>query len=164
MPTFHTSRHVAHSATNMFALVADVKQYPKFVPLCQSLQISRREKTGEKEVVIASMTVAYKFFTESFTSRVLLKPAEHAIDVSYLDGPFRRLENHWTFTPLGENESQIGFFLDYEFRSMAMQMLMGAVFDRAFRKFADAFEARANVVYRNGAVAMPETGPAVARG
>jgi coenzyme Q-binding protein COQ10 len=147
MPSFHTTRRVTHPASDMYALVADVEQYPKFVPLCQGLRVLRREHTGAHETLIASMTVAYKLFCESFTSRVVLKPAGRTILVSYLDGPFRRLENRWTFTPAGEEACQVGFYLDYEFRTRALQMLMGAVFDRAFRTFADAFEARADAVY-----------------
>jgi coenzyme Q-binding protein COQ10 len=131
----------------MFALVAAVEHYPEFVPLCQSMRVLRREQAGGEETIVATMTVAYKLFTESFTSRVVLKPAQSAIQVDYLDGPFRRLHNRWTFAPLGEAQSEIGFYLDYEFKSRALQMLMGAVFDRAFRTFADAFEARANTVY-----------------
>ena len=103
MPSFHTSRRVAHPASDMFALVADVEQYPQFVPLCQGLSVLRREKHGTSETLIARMTVAYKFFTESFTSRVTLKPAENTILVDYLDGPFRRLHNRWTFTPGGRS-------------------------------------------------------------
>ncbi len=147
MPSFHTSRRVAHSASDMFALVAAVEHYPEFVPLCQSMRVLRREQAGGEEAIVAAMTVAYKLFTESFTSRVTLSPAQRLIKVDYLDGPFRRLHNRWTFMPLGEGQSEIGFYLDYEFRSRALQMLMGAVFDRAFRTFADAFEARANAVY-----------------
>jgi coenzyme Q-binding protein COQ10 len=141
----------------MFALVADVEEYPQFVPLCQGLSVLRREKHGTSETLIARMTVAYKFFTESFTSRVTLNPAGNTILVDYLDGPFRRLHNRWTFTPAGEAASQIGFYLDYEFKSHAFQMLMGAVFDRAFRKFAEAFEARADAVYgRRQTVSAPQ--------
>ena len=67
--------------------------------------------------------------------------------VDYLDGPFRKLHNRWTFVAAGEGASQVGFHLDYEFKSRAFQLLMGAAFDHAFRKFADAFEARADAVY-----------------
>ena len=147
MPSFHSTRRVAHTPENMFALVADVERYPQFVPLCKGLRVLRRERHGEHETLTARMTVAYKLFTESFTSRVALRPDEHAIVVDYLDGPFRRLHNRWTFAPLGETGCQVGFFLDYEFKSHAFQMMMGAVFDRAFRKFAEAFEARADAVY-----------------
>jgi coenzyme Q-binding protein COQ10 len=131
----------------MFALVADVEQYPKFVPLCEGLRVVKRQAEDDGEVIIAYMTVAYKLFSESFTSRVRLKPAKGVIAVDYLDGPFRRLDNRWTFVPVSETESRIKFYLDYEFRAKPLQVLMGAVFDRAFRKFADAFEARADEVY-----------------
>jgi coenzyme Q-binding protein COQ10 len=147
MPSFQTSRRVAHSAENMFALVADVERYPEFVPLCHGLQILRRERDNGNEVIIARMTVAYKLFSESFTSRVRLSRSTHEILVDYLDGPFRRMENRWIFTPAGKGACDVGFFLDYEFRSRTLQMLMGAVFEQAFQKFAGAFEARANEVY-----------------
>jgi coenzyme Q-binding protein COQ10 len=147
MPSFRTSRNVGHSARDMFALVSDVERYPEFVPLCQSLRLLRREKTEDGEALIARMTIAYKFFKESFTSRVRLRPAASEILVEYLDGPFRRLENRWTFAAVGETACLVGFSLDYEFKTKAMQTLMGAVFDRAFRTFADAFEARADTIY-----------------
>ncbi len=157
MPSFHTTRRVAHNATEMFALVADVEKYPQFVPLCSGLRVLKREHHGGHEKLTARMTVAYKFFTESFTCRVELKPAEHTIAVDYLDGPFRRLHNRWTFAAVGEGACQVGFYLDYEFKARAFQMLMGAVFDRAFRKFADAFEARADAVYgRRQPAAAPQ--------
>lgn len=147
MPSFRTSRNVAHSASNMFGLVSDVERYPEFVPLCQSLRVLRQEKTEDGESLIAYMTVAYKFLRESFTCRVWLRPSASEILVEYLDGPFRRLENRWTFTPTSESSCCVGFSLDYEFRTKALQMLMGAVFDRAFRAFADAFEARADAIH-----------------
>jgi coenzyme Q-binding protein COQ10 len=147
MPSFNTSRRVAHPASDMFALVADIARYPEFVPLCKDIRILKRLPQGTQETVVATMTVAYKLFAESFTTRILLKPDENIIHVSYLDGPFRRLENRWTFTAQGDHASLVGFYLDYEFKTKALQMLMGAVFDRAFRKFAEAFEARADAVY-----------------
>ncbi len=147
MPSLETTRRIAHSAADMFALVADVERYPEFVPLCEGLRVIRREAQADGEMIIAFMTVAYKLFRESFTSRVRLRPADGVIIVDYLDGPFRRLDNRWTFTPVSETESRVKFYLDYEFRAKPLQVLMGSIFDHAFRKFADAFEARADEVY-----------------
>lgn len=147
MPQFTTTRRVKHSATDMFDLVANVEAYPGFVPLCESLVVhSRREDEG-REVLVATMTVAYKFIRESFTTKVVLERAALTISAEYLDGPFRYLENVWRFEPDGADKSTIHFTIDYEFRSRALGMVMGAVFDRAFRKFAEAFEARADTVY-----------------
>lgn len=147
MPQFETSRRIDHSAANMFALVADVERYPEFVPLCQSLVVKSRKSEGANDIVTAMMTVAYKFLRESFTCRIVLDHTAREIRVAYLDGPFRYLENVWSFKPIGDEACEVGFRISYEFRSRILAGLMGAAFDTAFRKFAAAFEARADRIY-----------------
>ena len=147
MPQFASKRRVRHAATDMFDLVADVEKYPQFVPLCTALKVRSRTPKGETTVVVAAMTVAYKVISQTFTSRVTLDRPNLTILVEYLDGPFSRLQNRWTFRPTGESACEVEFFIDYEFRSRTFAMLMGAMFDTAFRKFAVAFEQRADAVY-----------------
>ncbi len=131
----------------MFALVADVERYPEFVPMCESLSVkSRREREG-REMLIAEMGVGYKAIRQRFTSQVLLNPEKLRIDVQYLDGPFRRLENNWRFEPTGPSSCDVHFDIDYEFASRTLGLLMGSMFDIAFRRFTSAFEERARVVY-----------------
>ncbi len=155
MPQFETHRRIQHSAADMFALVADVERYPEFVPLCQSLRVISRRQEDAVEVIIASMTVAYRLINETFTSEVRLDPEAGEIRVKYYDGPFKSLDNRWTFQPAAAEACDVGFRIAYEFRSRMLQMLMGAVFDRAFRKFAAAFEARADAIYGRKAGARP---------
>ena len=153
MPSFSTKRRVPHAAAQMFELVADVEKYPQFVPLCESLRVKSRTSKGEGiDVVVADMTVAYKLIRETFTSRVTLDRPKLQILVEYLSGPFSRMENRWTFRQSGEGACDVEFFIDYEFRSRVLAMLMGAMFDAAFRRFADAFEKRADAVYGRKAV------------
>ena len=147
MPLFQTTRRVPHSAEAMFDLVADVERYPEFVPFCEMLNVRGRRKAGETEVLVADMTVGYKLIRESFTSKVTLDRPGLSIRADYLDGPFRTMENSWTFTPAPEGGSDISFCIEYEFRSRALALLMGTMFDRVFRTFADAFERRADIVY-----------------
>lgn len=148
MPSFTSNHTVNHKADDMFRLVADVEKYPQFVPLCQGLHVrGRKELENGNTVLVADMTVAYKLFKETFTSRVELRPEERTILVEYLDGPFKHLENKWTFEDTGEGKSKVGFFISYEFRSRTLGSLMGVMFDKAFRKFSSAFEARADQVY-----------------
>jgi coenzyme Q-binding protein COQ10 len=147
MPRFATTRNVAHAAADMFDLVADVDQYPSFVPLCEKLRVLERREVGETEVLIADMTVAYKLIRETFKSRVTLDKPKLIITVEYLDGPFRHLHNKWSFHPTGDESCRVEFAIDYEFRSHILGAVMGAVFDRAFRRFAEAFEQRADLVY-----------------
>ena len=148
MPRFSTTRRVRHSASDMFDLVADIEHYPEFVPLCRSIRLSQRRTVGEGvETLRSEMTVAYKMISETFVTRVTLDKPRLQIHVQYLEGPFRLLENRWSFRPLGENASEVEFFISYEFKSRMLGLVMGSVFDTAFRKFADAFERRADVVF-----------------
>jgi len=131
----------------MFDLVADVERYPEFVPLCTGLRVrSRREDAHGRETLLAEMSVGYKMIRETFTSRVLLDKTRLRVVVEYIDGPFSHMENIWTFRdePGG---SRVAFFIDYEFRSRTLGAVMGSMFDAAFRKFAQAFEERANELY-----------------
>ena len=147
MPQFRTKRLVQHSAADMFDLVADVEQYPEFVPLCRSLRVRKRTPGEGTETLVADMTVAYKVMRETFVSRVTLDRPNLKIQVEYLDGPFSRLDNRWTFTPTSEQTCEVDFFIAYEFKSRVLGMLMGAMFEAAFRRFAEAFERRADAVY-----------------
>jgi len=145
---------VRHAASDMFDLVADVKRYPEFVPLCRALRVRRHVESGDGITVLtADMTVAYKMIHETFTSRVTLDRPRMKIAVEYLDGPFSQLDNRWSFRPHGERESEIIFFIAYEFRSRMLGLLMGTMFDTAFQKFAEAFERRADAVYRQASEA-----------
>jgi coenzyme Q-binding protein COQ10 len=156
MPQFSTRRRVRHSADDMFDLVADIERYPEFVPLCRAMRVIRRTQLVDREIVVAEMEVTYKLIRENFTSRVTLIRGERTILVEYLDGPFRRMENRWTFRPVGGGGAgaagappacEVEFFISYEFRSRTLGLLMGAMFDTAFRRFASAFESRADAVF-----------------
>lgn len=153
MPKFQTTRIVGHSADQMFALVADVERYPEFVPLCQRLSVRGRETQSDgTDILIADMSVAYGPVNETFVTRVALDAANRVIRATYLDGPFSHLDNEWRFsdrdTGATGKTSLVDFRIDYEFKSRTLGMLMGTMFDRAFRKFAEAFEARADAIYK----------------
>ncbi|KQO74142.1 type II toxin-antitoxin system RatA family toxin [Methylobacterium sp. Leaf88] len=148
MPSFRINRAVHHSPRQMYDLVADVERYPDFLPLCESLRVLRRQPGADgTEVLVAEMGVGYKAIRERFTTRVTLDPQNLRIVAEYIDGPFRHLENRWAFKEAEDGACTIDFFITYEFKSRTLGMLMGTMFDRAFRKFTDAFEARANRVY-----------------
>src|ERR1700692_3637947 len=148
MPQFSTTRRVKHSATDMFNLSPDVEPYPQFVPLCRSLTVRKRSTdSAGRDVIVADMTVAYKVVRETFTSRITLDRPKLEILVEYLEGPFQRMNNRWSFRVTGEHASEGEFFIAYEFRSRTLGLLMGGIFDAAFRRFASAFERRADQVY-----------------
>ena len=148
MPQFTTRRRVRHSATDMFNLVADVEKYSQFVPFCSSMRVKKRGTDARgRPTVVCEMTVSYKVIHETFTTLVTLDRDELQIIVDYLRGPFRRLENRWRFKPAGERACEVEFYLLYEFQSRTLGMIMGAMFEAVFRRFADAFERRADQIY-----------------
>src|SRR5215469_5199619 len=108
MPRFSNKRRVAHTAEQMFDLVADVERYPEFVPLCQALKVRQRDtKADGTEVIVADMTVSFKLVRETFTSRVTLDRANRKILVEYISGPFSSLENRWGFEPRDGNACDV---------------------------------------------------------
>jgi coenzyme Q-binding protein COQ10 len=158
MPKFSSKRRVRHSAQQMFDLVADVERYPEFVPLCKSLKIRQRTpKPDGTEIIVADMTVSFKLVREAFTSRVTLDRPNLKIMVEYLQGPFSKLENRWTFESRSDTACEVGFYISYEFKSRMLAMLMGTMFDVAFQRFAAAFEKRADTVYGKPATNDPSS-------
>ena len=131
----------------MFDLVADVERYPEFVPLCEGLTVRDRRERDDREVLTADMSVGFKAVHETFTSRVILDRPALTIRATYVDGPFRSLDNRWAFVSLGVERCEVQFAIDYEFRSRMLAALMGSQFDRAFRRFSAAFEERADRIY-----------------
>ena len=159
MPTHAEKRVLPYRQDQLFDLVADIEQYPQFLPWCVACRITRRESN----VIWGDLMVGFKVFRETFTSKVTLQHCER-IDVEYVNGPFRYLNNHWRFEPSDDaNATAIDFYIDFEFRSRMMQAVAGAVFNEAVQRMVSAFEARAHQVYgddRAGGALGPASGPA----
>jgi coenzyme Q-binding protein COQ10 len=149
MPTHSEKRTVPYTADEMYALIADVGRYPEFLPWCAAARVRETKPLpdGSGSVMEADLVVSFKVYRERFGSRVTLRPELRIIDVEYLQGPFRYLQNHWRFTPLGERACEIDFFVDFEFRSAILQKLIGLVFHEAMLRIVRAFERRAEALY-----------------
>lgn len=138
-----------YSAEEMFALVADIEAYPEFLPWCQAARVRTRNPLpdGDGELVDADLIISFRVFRERFRSEVTLKPGEKIIDVDYLAGPLRNLNNHWRFVPEGAEACVIDFYVDFAFHSRALQAIAGAVFNEAMQRIVRAFERRAQALY-----------------
>jgi coenzyme Q-binding protein COQ10 len=141
MPTHAEQRVLPYTPEQLFALVADIERYPEFLPWC----IGARIKERQPNLVVADLIIGFKVFRERFTSRVVLDPPGK-IDVTYTEGPFRYLDNHWTFERAPEG-CRIGFFVDFEFKSRLMQKVIEVLFSEAVRRMVGAFEKRACDLY-----------------
>jgi coenzyme Q-binding protein COQ10 len=142
MPTHAEQRLLPYSAEQLFDLVADVERYPEFLPWC----LGARVRTREANIITADLLIGFKMVRERFTSRVVLdRPGN--LHVSYTEGPFRYLNNHWRFLPRPEGGCIIDFYVDFEFRSRVLQKIIGVLFNEAVRRMVGAFEARARQLY-----------------
>ena len=141
MPTHAEERVLPYTPEQLFALVADVDRYPEFLPWC----VGARVKERQPDLIVADLIIGFRMFRERFTSRVSLdRPGR--IDVAYADGPFRYLNNHWTFTPAAGG-CRVGFFVDFEFKSRILQRVIELLFHEAVRRMVAAFEHRAQHLY-----------------
>ena len=147
MPKHSETRQMPYSAQQMYDLIADIGAYPKFLPWCAGARIRDRKQVGDTEVIDADLVISFKVFREQFGSRVTLHPDDLKIDVEYIDGPFRYLNNHWSFTPLDSGGCEVDFFVDFEFKSAMLQAVIGVVFNEAMRRIVGAFESRAKELY-----------------
>ncbi len=142
MPTHAEKRILPHSSEQMFDLVAGVEDYPEFLPWCVATRIRQKDE----DLIVADMVIGFKMFRERFSSRVTLD-RPNRIDVEYTDGPFKYLNNHWIFSPHGDGECLIDFYVDFEFRSKILQKMIGVVFNEAVGLMVNSFEKRAKALY-----------------
>lgn len=130
-----------YTAEQLFTMVANVEEYPDFLPWCTGVYVRERSQQS----ILADMSIGYHMFRESFTSHVRLDPYEK-IEVAFREGPFRYLNNFWSF----ENNDQgctVDFFIDFELKAFALQAMMSVIFEKAAQRMLHAFEKRAHHLY-----------------
>jgi len=143
MPIHAEQRVLPFRPEQLFDLVADIERYPEFLPWCVAARIRRREGN----TIHADLVIGFKMVRERFTSRVVLDRPNLRIDVSYAEGPFRYLNNHWIFEPMPDGACRIDFYVDFEFHSALLRRLIGMLFNEAVRRMVSAFETRARRLY-----------------
>ncbi|EME69775.1 oligoketide cyclase/lipid transport protein [Paramagnetospirillum caucaseum] len=141
MPTHAEQRVLPYTPEQLFELVADVARYPEFLPWC----VASRIRSRDGDVFFADLVIGFKMVRERFTSKVTLTRPDR-VDVTYTEGPFKHLNNHWNFKP-HPNGTEIDFYVDFEFRSKLLQTMIGALFNEAVKLMVSAFEKRARQLY-----------------
>lgn len=136
---------VPYTASDMYALVADVESYPEFLPWCSDVDVHLREG----DTVEATLELHRGGLRKRFRTRNAMQP-DTRMDLSLVGGPFRHLAGGWTFTPLGEAGSKVALDLEFEFDSRALDLVVGAFFEDACNQLVDAFTQRAARVYGDG--------------
>ena len=144
----HVSRILPYTPDQLFALVGDVERYPQFVPWINAMRVWNARTLGEGvEAIDAEAGVGFSFLKERFSTRVLSDAVKRRIEVSLLSGPFRRLENRWTFHDAGPEGTRVEFDIDFQFKSRLLEALLTANFAHAVDRLMGCFEARAAALY-----------------
>ncbi len=146
MPKHSEIRTMPYTASQMYALVADVERYPDFLPWCAAARIRSVTPEGDSEVMAADLVISFKVFRERFGSTVTLWPKQNKIDTKYLDGPFKYLQSTWAFSDT-KGGCAVDFAVDFEFRNVILQKVIGVVFNQAMQRIVRAFEQRAADLY-----------------
>ena len=146
MPDHHETKVLPYTAQQMYDLVADVANYPKFLLWTAAARIRSVTEVDDHSVMLADLVTSFKVFRETFGSKVILRPDQHRIETSYLDGPFKRMESTWNFRNIPEG-CEVSFEVDFEFRNRLLQGAAGMFFHEAMTRVVRAFETRAKDLY-----------------
>lgn len=145
--THHSeTRVLPYTAEQMYALVADVGNYPKFLPWTAAARIRSETDAGDHRVMLADLVISFKVFRETFRSKVTLWPERKQIDTEYVDGPFKHMESRWEFRDVPDG-CEVAFNVDFEFKNRILQSAAGMFFHQAMQTVVRAFESRAKEIY-----------------
>jgi len=133
---------VPYSAHDMFVLVNNITDYPKFLPWCKSITIHSQTESE----IVATLLMSGAGLEKSFTTTNVIKPDE-SIDMRLLKGPFRHLEGHWQFHSLGEEGCKISLNMAFEISNPLLRMSLGPMFTKITDNLVDAFVKRANQLH-----------------
>lgn len=148
MPTHFDRYKSSHNAEDLFNMVADVSKYPEFIPWISNARIFNQQEN----IFLADLVVSFKALSHSYTSEVKLeKPcdinANYEISVTSIKGPFKKLNTHWIFRPIDNNHTEVIFEIDFQFKSLILEKMIGKLFDTATKKMTKAFQDRAKQLY-----------------
>ena len=141
MPRHSETRFLPYSPEQLFDLVADVARYDEFLPWVVAVRV----RSSSEAETVADLVVGFNAFKERFTSKVV-KEKPGRIVVDYVEGPLKYLHNEWRFEP-ADGGTNVGFSVDFAFKSRIFEALAGQMFDRALRRMISAFEQRAAALY-----------------
>lgn len=142
MESIDRSALVSYTPQEMFALVTDVNAYPQFMPWCSGAEVL----SSESNDMVARIDFAVGGVSKSFTTRNRHEP-DAEVGIQLVDGPFSQLQGRWRFEPLGEEGCKISLFMEYDFSSKMVSMVVGPVFSKIANSLVDAFQKRAAEVY-----------------
>jgi coenzyme Q-binding protein COQ10 len=142
MPSLTQTKTLPYPAKKIHDLVMDIEKYPEFLPWCKQAKIVKKISTHHLQ---ADLLINFKNFFEKYRSDVKHghRDGSYFVDVEAIEGPFKRLVNKWKIHELENQKCKVEFFIEFEFNSILLTKMIGAIFERAAEKMMKAFEERA---------------------
>ena len=147
MPSASITKKISCSKKNLIDMVLDIEKYPEFVPWCLGGKIHTNIDKGNTVEITADLTIGKSFFKETYKSFVIYDKSTDTINVTNIGGPLNHLENKWNFRHTGDS-SEVDFHVDFELKNKILNILMIKTFDLGLKKIADAFEKRADELFK----------------
>ena len=148
MPRASVKRLIECEKNELINLVLDIEKYPTFVPYCIDAKVHEKNDTGDFINIIADLTIGKGPFKDTYKSDVKFNKKNNSIYVTNIDGPLKHLDNKWTFED-HKDGTEINFDVDIEIKNKFLNILMITSFQYGLDKIADAFQDRANKLFKN---------------
>ena len=148
MPQASVKRLIQIEKKKLIDLVLDIEKYPNFIPYCINSKVYERNVKGEDIYIIADLTIGKGIFKDTYKSDVRFNKKEDTIYVTNIDGPLKYLENRWYFNQKG-NMTEVSFDVDFELKNKFLNILMTKSFTYGLNKIADAFQNRAEELFKD---------------
>ena len=148
MPQASVKRLIEADKQKLIELVLDIEKYKDFIRYCLDSKVYERNDKGDKIFIVADLTIGKGIFKDTYKSDVKYNKLNNTIYVTNIDGPLRYLENVWKFTEK-DNITEVSFDVDFELKNKFLNILMTKSFNYGLNKIADAFQNRAEELFRN---------------
>ena len=147
MPNASVKRLIECKKDQLVNLVLDIEKYPEFVPFCLDANVYERKNKEDLVLIIADLTIGKGPFKDTYKSDVRFNQKDYTIIVTNIGGPLNHLENSWHFKD-HENGTEISFDIDFEIENKFLNIVMTKSFQFGLDKIADAFQKRAETLYK----------------
>ena len=148
MPRASVKRLIECKKNQLIDLVLDIEKYPTFVPYCIDAKVYEKNDAGDFINIIADLTIGKGPFKDTYKSNVKFNKKNNSIYVTNINGPLKHLDNKWTFEDHLEG-TEIYFDVDFEIKNKFLNILMTTSFQYGLDKIADAFQKRANQLFKS---------------
>ena len=148
MPKASVKRLIECKKSQLIDLVLDIEKYPEFVPFCLDAHLYEKKEKDNLILMIADLTIGKGLFKDTYKSDVKFNKKDNSIKVTNIGGPLNHLDNTWYFVD-HDNGTEISFDIDFEIENKFLNILMTKSFQFGLDKIADAFQKRADSLYKN---------------